>query len=91
MARRRRKSNVATLFGASTFHPNPEPDAEIIERLEFLMTLARDGRLLGFHYACVERGGHLSGGTVGAADKHSMLAAVTRGFFQFGVSETGDE
>jgi hypothetical protein len=90
-SRRRKKSNVEPLFGASTYHPDPEPDAEVIERLEFLLKLGRDGRILGFHYACVERGGHLSGGSVGAADKNLMLSAVTRAFFRFGVSETGDD
>lgn len=73
---RKRKTSVASLFGAAPLIPQQVP--EVVSRLEYLLARARDGLILGFAHAAVESSGTIDWGWTGKAEVQRMQAAVGR-------------
>ena len=71
---RRKKNNVASLFGAAI--PVPHINADVVDDLESLLKNARDGRIAGIAYVIVSPEGHLNTAWTGNAESHSMIAGA---------------
>ncbi len=72
--RRIRKPKVVS------FYPGIAPPVavvqpEIVERMKFLLEMAKDGRIKGIAYALVEPANNIATGYLGDCDQHLMLAA----------------
>ena len=76
--------NVASLFGAAPIGV-ARVDERIVERLEGLLVMAREGKLHGFLYAMVEMDGSTGTGWCGDAEDFRMVAAVNRLFFRYSL------
>ncbi len=67
-ARRQRK--VVSLFGAAV--PIPQRQEDVIDKLEWLLRMAKDGAIAGIGYCVVEASGNVKTGWVGNADCHRL-------------------
>lgn len=74
MAARRKKKNVVSLFG--TAPPVPQVNDDVIERLNYLLRLAKDGQICGLAYAAIEPSGTHQRGWCGNAEIGRMISAV---------------
>jgi hypothetical protein len=81
---KKKPSNVASIWGNTTDIPNPEPDQEVVGVLEEMLARAKDGQILGMHYACIEPGRIIGTGFVGKAERGVMLTAITQAFLRYG-------
>lgn len=72
--RRKRKSNVVSLWGSATPLPQVVPD--VVEKLTELLDLARAGQIVGLAYVRVTCEGHHSRGWVGIAQKDFLVSGV---------------
>lgn len=59
-----------------------EPDAETVEKLEWLLAEARSGNIRGLIYGAVTHERSLVNGWVGNADSHDMVAVAAKVFHQ---------
>ena len=75
-AKRKTTDNVVSLFGATP--PVPRAIPSVIEQLNGMLRLARDGHIHGFAYAYADDSGGTAWGWAGNADADRMLAAVAR-------------
>ncbi len=72
--RSRRKPQVVSLFGSAP--PVPHVVPEVVEGLEDILRMARDGLVVGFAYATVEANGNVGTGWRGTADRHRLIHSV---------------
>lgn len=69
-----KKSNVASLFGCAPPVPQVVPD--VVERLEKLLSEARDGAIVGLAYVRIASAANVGTGWVGTADRHRLIAGA---------------
>lgn len=68
-------SNVQSLHGAPI--QSKEPNAEMVERLEMLLEMAKSGEASGIVYACYHQDETVSYGGAGQFTNHMTLGAIT--------------
>lgn len=68
--------NVHSLWGAAP--PIPQVVPSVVEKLEYLLARAQEGRLVGFAYSWISEDGHGQFGWAGVGDRDRMIAGVTR-------------
>lgn len=64
----------------------PQPNQEVIERLQLLLDEARVGALAGFFYGAIYTGGEYAVDVVGEANERPI---ITRGLLQYLNDEIG--
>ncbi len=72
----RKKTNVASLFGAAP--PVAMINERVVARLEELMARARDGQICGLAWVAVDPFGGTVFGRAGSADGDRMIASTAR-------------